>query len=59
LATESKFERDAEAIAENNPKVDLSMVREAQKLIAERRAQGWERRGYNLVSPHSRSLPAR
>jgi hypothetical protein len=57
LATKKKFEPSAEAIAATNPKVDLGLVQEARILLAERRAQGRERRGYNLASPHSRALP--
>lgn len=44
------------AIGERNPKVDLKLVEEAQALLAERRAKGRPRRGYNLASSHSRHL---
>jgi len=57
LASKKKLEPDAETIAASNPKVDMTLVRETRKLIAERRAQGWEKRGYELASPYSRSLP--
>jgi len=49
---------NAETIAANNSQVDLKLVEEARGLIAERRAKGRPRRGYNLASPHSRSLAA-
>lgn len=54
MANRKKFEPNAEEIAATNPKVDYSVVREARELIAKRRAQGFERRGYDLASPHER-----
>jgi hypothetical protein len=44
----------AEAIAAKNAKVDLKVVEEARDLIAERRANGRQPRGYNLAYGHSR-----
>jgi len=58
LASEARFKTNAETIAASNSKVDLKLVEEARDLIAERRANGRPRRGYNLASPHSRSLAA-
>jgi len=58
LASEAKFKTDTETIAASNSKIDLKLVAEARDLIAERRANGRRRRGYDLASPHSRSLAA-
>lgn len=54
LATEKRHEISAEAIAAKNAKVDLKVVEEARDLIAERRANGRQPRGYNLAYGHSR-----
>jgi hypothetical protein len=55
-AGEERFKTNAEAIAAANPKVDLKIVKEARAIVAERRAEGRQRRGYSLVPPHSRSV---
>jgi hypothetical protein len=52
LATENGFKPNAESIAAKNPKIDLKVVEEARSLIAERRANGRQQRGYDLASPH-------
>lgn len=56
MVTETDFKINADTIAANNPKVDLKVVEEARNQIAERRANGRQRRGYTLASPHSRKL---
>lgn len=54
MATKRDQEISAEAIAAKNAKVDLKVVEEARDLIAERRANGRQPRGYNLAYGHSR-----
>jgi hypothetical protein len=55
-AGEERFKTNVEAIAAKNPKVDLKIVREAREIVAGRRAEGRQRRGYSLAPPHSRSV---
>ena len=52
--TKKSFKTSAATVAAKNPKVDLEVVEEARAFIAERRAKGRPRRGYNLASSHSR-----
>jgi hypothetical protein len=54
MATKKDFKTSAETVAANNPGVDLKVVAEARGLIAERRANGRPRRGYDLATGHSR-----
>lgn len=56
MAGEERFKTDVKAIAAKNPKVDMKIVKEARGIVAERRAEGRQRRGYSLAPPHSRSV---
>ncbi len=56
MAGEERFKTDVKAIAAKNSKIDLKIVAEARAIVAERRAEGRQRRGYSLAPPHSRSI---
>jgi hypothetical protein len=50
---------DVERVAETNPKVDITQIREAQALLAELKQQGLVRPEYEIASPYARPRRSR